>query len=137
MLDADALTAFQGAVGELGALAADRPLDPHAAPRRVPHALSRPRVRPGSSIPGRAAAAAAETSGAVVLLKGVPTVVARAGVAPITVAAGNPGLATGGSGDVLSGLVGASLAGGLAPEHRRGARRAGCSAARPISPRAG
>ena len=31
-------------------------------------------------------------------------------------AAGNPGLATGGSGDVLSGIVGTALAQGLAPE---------------------
>jgi NAD(P)H-hydrate epimerase len=66
--------------------------------------------------PWSAAAAAAAATGAVLLLKGVPTVVARDGLPPITVAAGNPGLATGGSGDVLSGLVGASLAAGLRPE---------------------
>ena len=50
------------------------------------------------------------------LLKGVPTVVAGGGRAPLTVAAGNPGLATGGSGDVLSGLVGTALAQQVAPE---------------------
>jgi ADP-dependent NAD(P)H-hydrate dehydratase / NAD(P)H-hydrate epimerase len=33
----------------------------------------------------------------------------------LTVIAGNPGLATGGSGDVLSGLVGANLASGVEP----------------------
>ena len=60
-----------------------------------------------------------------VLLKGVPTVVARAGRAPLTVAAGNPGLATGGSGDVLSGLVGTALAQGLAPEIAAALRRPG------------
>ena len=51
-----------------------------------------------------------------VLLKGVPTVIARAGRSPLTVAAGNPGLATGGSGDVLSGILGALLARGGEPE---------------------
>jgi NAD(P)H-hydrate epimerase len=51
-----------------------------------------------------------------VLLKGVPTVVARAGEASITVAAGNPGLATGGSGDLLSGMIGAFLGGAVPAE---------------------
>jgi NAD(P)H-hydrate epimerase len=51
-----------------------------------------------------------------VLLKGVPTVIARAGQPLLTVAAGNPGLATGGSGDLLSGIIASALARGLAPE---------------------
>ena len=50
------------------------------------------------------------------LLKGVPSVVARQGQASRTIAAGNPGLATGGSGDILAGICGAMLAGGLPPE---------------------
>ena len=44
------------------------------------------------------------------LLKGVPTTIARAGRSSLTIAAGNPGLATGGSGDVLSGILAALLA---------------------------
>src|SRR5581483_1430977 len=64
---------------------------------------------------GAAEAAAAEVE-CTVLLKGVPTVIATPGRPLATVAAGNPGLATGGSGDVLSGLIGAALARGLAPE---------------------
>ncbi len=46
----------------------------------------------------------------------MPTVVASKGRPLLTVASGNPGLATGGSGDVLSGLIGAALAQGVEPE---------------------
>jgi ADP-dependent NAD(P)H-hydrate dehydratase / NAD(P)H-hydrate epimerase len=114
VLDADALTAFQGAAGELRALAA-RPLvlTPHPGEFRTLF----PELAPGRELdPWAAAAAAAAASGATVLLKGVPTVVAGGGRPPLTIAAGNPGLATGGSGDVLSGLVATALAQGLAPE---------------------
>jgi len=65
--------------------------------------------------PWAAATSAADQIGATLLLKGVPTVVSHRGRPPCTVAAGNPGLATGGSGDVLSGLVGTGLAQGVAP----------------------
>ena len=50
-----------------------------------------------------------------VLLKGVPTVVAAKSRASFTVASGNPGLATGGSGDVLSGIIATALAQDLDP----------------------
>ena len=52
---------------------------------------------------------------AVLLLKGVPTVIARAGEPSRVVASGNPSLATGGSGDVLAGFIGTFLARGLSP----------------------
>ena len=66
--------------------------------------------------PWGAAEAAADRTRAVVLLKGVLTVVAVcAGRPALTVAAGNPGLATGGSGDVLSGIIGTALAQELEP----------------------
>ncbi|HET7039247.1 MAG TPA: ADP/ATP-dependent (S)-NAD(P)H-hydrate dehydratase, partial [Gemmatimonadales bacterium] len=48
------------------------------------------------------------------LLKGVPTVIAS-GSALRVVAAGNPALATGGTGDVLAGTIAAWLARGLTP----------------------
>lgn len=115
VLDADALVAFQGAVAELRRLAESRllVLTPHPGEfRTLFPALAAERELD----PWHAAERAAEESGAVILLKGVPTVVARSGAPPFTVAAGNPGLATGGSGDVLSGLVGAALAGGLAAD---------------------
>jgi NAD(P)H-hydrate epimerase len=115
VLDADALVAFQGATEELHRLADERPvvLTPHPGEFRTlfPDLASERELDPWG-----AASAAAERTGAVVLLKGVPTVVASAGGASLTVASGNPGLATGGSGDVLSGLVGTALARELAPE---------------------
>lgn len=56
---------------------------------------------------------AAERLGATVLLKGAPSLVASPG-RPLRVAtAGGPAVASGGSGDVLSGLAGAFLAAGL------------------------
>jgi len=48
-----------------------------------------------------------------VLLKGVPTLIAQQGHPLRVVATGNPSLATGGSGDVLAGFIGAYLARGL------------------------
>jgi hydroxyethylthiazole kinase-like uncharacterized protein yjeF len=56
---------------------------------------------------------AAELSGAVVLLKGDDTIIARPG-GPVAISpGGTPALATAGTGDVLSGLIGALLAKGL------------------------
>jgi len=50
-----------------------------------------------------------------VLLKGVPTVIADLRGPEHVVASGNPGLATGGSGDLLAGFIGAFLARGTSP----------------------
>lgn len=63
-----------------------------------------------------AAAARASTKlKCTVLLKGVPTVIADLRGPVQVVASGNPGLATGGSGDLLAGFIGAFLARGTAP----------------------
>jgi hydroxyethylthiazole kinase-like uncharacterized protein yjeF len=114
ILDADALTAFAGAASELAPLAVGRPLvlTPHPGEFR---ALFPALASTRELDPWTAAASAAEESGATILLKGVPTVVASRQQQLLTIVAGNPGLATGGSGDVLSGLVGANLAGGADP----------------------
>jgi ADP-dependent NAD(P)H-hydrate dehydratase / NAD(P)H-hydrate epimerase len=115
VLDADALIAFQGEPGELRGLADGRALvlTPHPGEFR---ALFPDLASERELDPWRAADAASQECGAVVLLKGVPTVVARQGSPTLTVAAGNPGLATGGSGDVLSGILGTVLAGGLSAD---------------------
>lgn len=52
-----------------------------------------------------------------VVLKGAHTVVATASGATYIIPAGNPGMATAGAGDVLSGIIGAFLAQGIAPQH--------------------
>lgn len=61
------------------------------------------------------AAAAAARFGATVLLKGAGTVVAAPDGRYSVNATGNPGLASGGTGDVLTGVIGALLAQGHAP----------------------
>jgi ADP-dependent NAD(P)H-hydrate dehydratase / NAD(P)H-hydrate epimerase len=62
-----------------------------------------------------AAARAAAKLKCTILLKGVPTVIADLRGPEHVVASGNPGLATGGSGDLLAGFIGAILARGTAP----------------------
>jgi hydroxyethylthiazole kinase-like uncharacterized protein yjeF len=112
VLDADALIAFQGGAAELRALAGGRTvvLTPHPGEfRSLFPALAAERELD----PWAAADRASAEVEAVVLLKGVPTVIAAPGAATLAVAAGNPGLATGGSGDVLSGLIGTALAHGV------------------------
>jgi NAD(P)H-hydrate epimerase len=115
LLDADGLMAFAGHAERLTEPLAGRRalLTPHAGEFRAlfPDLASRAAVDPWG-----AAEAASERLGVAVLLKGVPTVVAAPGHAPLTVAAGNPGLATGGSGDTLSGLSGTLASQGLEPQ---------------------
>lgn len=109
VLDADALVAFQGAEARLAELARATALvlTPHPGEFRglFPDLASARELDPWG-----AAAAASDRCGATVLLKGVPTVIGTAGKSPLTVAAGNPGLGTGGSGDVLSGILATLLA---------------------------
>lgn len=57
----------------------------------------------------------AQSTGAVVLLKGRRTVIAAPDGRAAFNASGNPGMATAGTGDVLTGVTGAFLARGLAP----------------------
>ena len=106
VVDADALMLFEGRterplvftphLGEFRALAGDQLADAVANDRWA------------------AVSKAAQTLHGCVLLKGVPTVIADVRGPVHVVAAGNPGLATGGSGDVLSGFIGAFLARGVA-----------------------
>jgi NAD(P)H-hydrate epimerase len=109
VIDADALTVFQGRAEELASAVAGKPalITPHPGEFRslVPDLDGEREVDPWG-----AAMDAAERLGLVVLLKGVPSVVAGSDRSAWTIAAGNPGLGTGGSGDVLSGVAGTFLA---------------------------
>ncbi|MGK6322540.1 NAD(P)H-hydrate dehydratase [Sphingomonas sp. DT-51] len=65
--------------------------------------------------PGGAAREAATRCGGVIVLKGTETIVADPDGTMLHFAGGGPGLATGGSGDVLSGVIAGLLARGLTP----------------------
>jgi ADP-dependent NAD(P)H-hydrate dehydratase / NAD(P)H-hydrate epimerase len=115
VLDADALVVLAGAVTQLRTLAAARAfvLTPHPGEFRTlfPDLAAKRELDPWA-----AAAAACDQVGSTILLKGVPTVITSPGKHTRTVVAGNPGLATGGSGDILSGVIGAALAAGVEPD---------------------
>lgn len=57
----------------------------------------------------------AEEHDATLVLKGAPTWIFHPGKEPVLFAKGNPGMASAGSGDVLTGLIGGFLAQGLSP----------------------
>jgi NAD(P)H-hydrate epimerase len=71
--------------------------------------------------PFAAATEAAERFRCTVLLKGNPSLVASVGEATLVNVGGHSGLATGGNGDVLSGVIGAFLALGMEPPDAAGA----------------
>ena len=107
VIDADALHYFKGS--------ATRPVV------CTPH-MGEFRVLAGDALADEAAndrwsatAGAAARLKCTVLLKGVPTVIADLRGPEQVVASGNPGLATGGSGDLLAGFIGAFLARGTTP----------------------
>jgi NAD(P)H-hydrate epimerase len=111
LVDADGLNALatapaEGWVDALCRRPAATVLTPH------PGEMSRLSREPTAAIQAKRAEAArtlARESGAVVVLKGQRTVVAEPGGRVAVNPTGNPGMATGGTGDVLSGVVGALL----------------------------
>ena len=112
VLDADALNAIAESPGLLRGLPAPVVLTPHPGEMARLCGVSIADVQADRI--GIAAAKAREWN-AVVVLKGARTVVADPEAPPSVIPVGNPGLATGGTGDVLAGLTGALVAGHLAP----------------------
>ncbi|OAX56996.1 NAD(P)H-hydrate dehydratase [Xanthomonas graminis] len=95
------------------------------APRVLPNAVLTPHPGEAGRLLGiaaaevqrdrfAAAATLAERYQAVVVLKGAGSIVAAQGQVPRVIAAGNPGMAVGGMGDLLSGVIAALRAQGLA-----------------------
>ncbi len=106
VLDADALNALAGRLDLLGRAKGPIVVTPH--PGEMARLAGRTVAEVQADRIG-AAQALAEEHGVTVVLKGARTVVASEGAVWI-VPTGNPGMATGGTGDVLCGLVGALLA---------------------------
>lgn len=111
LLDADALTLLGTGLARLSSRRAATVLTPH--PGELARLLG---CATGEVVADRLAAAreAAARSGATVLAKGSRTVVAEPDGRVLVNPTGSPGLASGGTGDVLTGAIGALLAQGLA-----------------------
>jgi NAD(P)H-hydrate epimerase len=107
VLDADALNLLAAAPR---ALPGDAILTPH--PGEAARLLQTD-VASVQSDRSAAASALVQRHGAIVVLKGAGTIVAAPGRTARVVAAGNPGMATGGMGDLLTGVIAALRAQGI------------------------
>jgi len=112
VLDADGLNAHAGRLAELRSRRAPTVLTPHAGELGRLLGLTSEQVERGRL---RHARAAAEQSGAVVVLKGDDSLIADPSGRVAVSRGGSPALATAGTGDVLTGVVAALLAQGLGP----------------------
>jgi len=109
VLDADGLNAFAGRIDDLAGRRAPTVLTPH------PGEMARLLGTDTAAVQADRLAAAREAArraGAVVVLKGRGTIVAAPDGEAWINATGNPGMASGGSGDVLTGILAARLAQG-------------------------
>jgi hydroxyethylthiazole kinase-like uncharacterized protein yjeF len=112
VLDADGLNALPADPEGIGDIQAPLVLTPH------PGELARLRRTTTAAIQADRLTAAQETAKvwkAVVVLKGAHTVIAEPDGTLYINLTGNPGMATAGSGDVLSGMIGALLGQGYTP----------------------
>ena len=109
VVDADALNCFEGETDLLAELLAGRPalITPHPAEFGRLTGMTVPEVLEARFDAG---VELARALGAVVLLKGVPTVISAPDGSRLVMAGGTPALGAAGSGDVLSGIAGTLLA---------------------------
>ncbi len=112
VLDADGLNAFAGDLGVLSGRTSATILTPH------PGELARLLGRPTGDVQRERVTSAQEAavlSGAIVVLKGHRSLIASPEGEVFVNPTGNPGMASGGMGDVLTGLIGGFLAQGYEP----------------------
>ena len=112
VIDADALSALAGSTERIARAPAPRVLTPHLGEMArltgvTAEALEAARID--------APREWARRWNAVVVLKGAPTVVAAADGDALVNPTGNPGMATAGTGDVLTGVIASLLAQGVEP----------------------
>ncbi|MFH1532274.1 MAG: NAD(P)H-hydrate dehydratase [Pseudomonadota bacterium] len=112
VIDADALTAYAGDAGALRTCGGHTVLTPH--PGELARLLAVDKADIAEDRLGMARRAADET-GCVTVLKGAGTVVAAPGGHAAINLAGNAAMAKAGSGDVLTGVIGALLCQGMPP----------------------
>jgi hydroxyethylthiazole kinase-like uncharacterized protein yjeF len=113
VIDADGLNALVGHLDKISEAQEPRILTPH--PGEMARLLECSTGDVQGDRLGSARRLAAET-GALVVLKGHRTVLAQPAGSLVLNPTGNPGMASGGSGDVLTGLIAALLAQRLEPE---------------------
>ncbi|MGH3031821.1 MAG: NAD(P)H-hydrate dehydratase, partial [Gaiellaceae bacterium] len=130
VLDADGLWALAGHLDWVFARYTPTVLTPHAG--ELGQLLAR-RSEWVSARRLKAVEAGAAEVGATVLLKGADTLVATPGRGVLVCDLGNPGLATAGTGDVLTGVVAAFLAKGMEPRVAAAAAAAACGVAAGIA----
>jgi hydroxyethylthiazole kinase-like uncharacterized protein yjeF len=112
VIDADALTALAGHTDQLATLPAVKILTPH--PGELARLLNLT-VAVVEKDRIKLAVSCARAWQAVLVLKGVPTVVAWPDGTYYLNTTGNASMATGGSGDVLTGMIAALVAQGMQP----------------------
>jgi NAD(P)H-hydrate epimerase len=112
VLDADGINAFAGRPEELAARRAPTVLTPHPGELGRLLGISTAEVQADRPAAARRAAAA---TGAIVVLKGSLTLIAAPGGGLYVNPTGNPGMASGGTGDVLTGILGGLMAQRLEP----------------------
>jgi ADP-dependent NAD(P)H-hydrate dehydratase / NAD(P)H-hydrate epimerase len=112
-IDADALTALAGDLGVLRSAPAARCLTPHPGEMARICGTTTAEVQRDRIAAARTLATDLHVH---VVLKGATSVIASPDGRVVLNPTGNPGMASGGTGDVLTGILGAFLARGLAPD---------------------